>query len=119
MRVRPPTSGCAWPFSCLGKRASWWLSQARGRFGPFGAPRAPFRPRNNLRGSKMPQVTLGEHRHPRRFRHSLRLTGSLVPVVLLKMGREGVVPLPWRRPALLRSNRAHLLLHQRQMTSKE
>ncbi|KAG0421907.1 hypothetical protein HPB47_002229 [Ixodes persulcatus] len=26
-------------FPCLGKRASWWLSQARGRFGPFGAPR--------------------------------------------------------------------------------
>ncbi|KAM7312172.1 cytochrome P450 2J5 [Ixodes scapularis] len=26
-------------FPCLGKRASWWLSRARGRFGPFGAPR--------------------------------------------------------------------------------
>ncbi|KAG0441460.1 hypothetical protein HPB47_015935 [Ixodes persulcatus] len=25
---------------CLGKRASWWLSRARGSFGPFGAPRA-------------------------------------------------------------------------------
>ncbi|KAG0435476.1 hypothetical protein HPB47_018460 [Ixodes persulcatus] len=28
-------------FPCLGKRASWWLSRARGRFGPFGAPRVP------------------------------------------------------------------------------
>ncbi|KAM7292134.1 vasopressin V1a receptor-like [Ixodes scapularis] len=27
-------------FPCPGKRASWWLSRARGRFGPFGAPRA-------------------------------------------------------------------------------
>ncbi|KAM7300336.1 hypothetical protein ISCGN_020900 [Ixodes scapularis] len=26
-------------FPCLGKRESWWLSRARGRFGPFGAPR--------------------------------------------------------------------------------
>ncbi|KAG0410134.1 hypothetical protein HPB47_012744 [Ixodes persulcatus] len=26
-------------FPCPGKRASWWLSRARGRFGPFGAPR--------------------------------------------------------------------------------
>ncbi|KAM7298624.1 putative choline O-acyltransferase [Ixodes scapularis] len=25
-------------FPCPGKRASWWLSRARGRFGPFGAP---------------------------------------------------------------------------------
>ncbi|KAM7298496.1 hypothetical protein ISCGN_019091 [Ixodes scapularis] len=26
-------------FPCPGKRVSWWLSRARGRFGPFGAPR--------------------------------------------------------------------------------
>uniref|UniRef100_A0A6B0UKL0 Uncharacterized protein n=1 Tax=Ixodes ricinus TaxID=34613 RepID=A0A6B0UKL0_IXORI len=26
-------------FPCLGKRASWCLSRARGRFGPFGPPR--------------------------------------------------------------------------------
>ncbi|KAM7310295.1 transcription initiation factor TFIID subunit 4 isoform X9 [Ixodes scapularis] len=26
-------------FPCPRKRASWWLSRARGRFGPFGAPR--------------------------------------------------------------------------------
>uniref|UniRef100_A0A6B0UXN2 Putative secreted protein n=1 Tax=Ixodes ricinus TaxID=34613 RepID=A0A6B0UXN2_IXORI len=77
---------------------------------------APFRPRNNLRGSRVPQVTLGTHRLPSRFRHDLRLTGSLVPVVPLKMGSEAVVPPPRRRPALLRSNRAHLLLHQRQKT---
>ncbi|KAM7284439.1 hypothetical protein ISCGN_001533 [Ixodes scapularis] len=92
MRVRPPTSGCAWlsrvrgkgilvvesnpgspqrapvkagvwrvaslrtpshagspahvwlcvAFPCPGKRASWWLSRARGRFGPFGAPRGRY-----------------------------------------------------------------------------
>ncbi|KAG0415569.1 hypothetical protein HPB47_007259, partial [Ixodes persulcatus] len=48
----------------------------------------------------------------------LRLTGSLVPVVLLMMGSEVVVPLHRRWPALLRSNRAHLLFHQHQKTLK-
>ncbi|KAM7286050.1 uncharacterized protein ISCGN_032935 [Ixodes scapularis] len=79
---------------------------------------APFRPRNNLRESRVPQVTLGVHRHPSRFRHDLRLTGSLVPVVLLKMGSDAVISIARRRPALLRSNRAHLLLHQRQKALK-
>ncbi|KAM7309407.1 uncharacterized protein ISCGN_013038 [Ixodes scapularis] len=81
-----------------------------------GLQQAPLRPRNNLRGSRVPRVTLGAHSHPSRFRHDLRLTGSLVPVVLFRMGSEAVVPIPRRRPALLRSNRVHLLLHQRQKT---
>ncbi|KAM7300405.1 hypothetical protein ISCGN_016039 [Ixodes scapularis] len=61
---------------------------------------APLRPRNNLRGSRVPQVTLGAHSHPSRFRHNLRLTGSFVPMALLMMESEAVVPIPRRRPAL-------------------
>ncbi|KAG0434056.1 hypothetical protein HPB47_019379 [Ixodes persulcatus] len=40
MRVRPPLIWLCVAFPCPVKGASWWLSRARGSFGPFGAPRA-------------------------------------------------------------------------------
>ncbi|KAM7297391.1 uncharacterized protein ISCGN_022542 [Ixodes scapularis] len=58
-------------FPCPGKRASWWLSRARGRFGPFGAPRvrqyttsAPASRRRESWGPARPVVSMGTQTSP-------------------------------------------------------
>ncbi|KAG0426559.1 hypothetical protein HPB47_026339 [Ixodes persulcatus] len=107
MRVPPPTSGCAGP-PVSGEKGILVVEPSPG---PLSGPNQPA-------VKQGPKVTLVARRHPSRFRHDLRLTGSLLSVVLLKMKSEAVVPLPRRRPALFRGSRAHLLLHQRQKMLK-
>ncbi|KAG0437418.1 hypothetical protein HPB47_017455 [Ixodes persulcatus] len=60
-------------FPCLGKRASWWLSRARGRFGPFGAPRGSYAeavrrgpaPRSESRATQVsPEILAADLRAP-------------------------------------------------------